>query len=150
MTSPFATLFLALQSRITEQVPDIRFIDQDWNQLDFDPPPVSYPCLLIDFSETAFTQMQGSQDGTFILRLKLIYRSFTATSNITPVANRQDALEFYELEHKLYLALQSWTNSSALVNALIRKSAATDKRDDGLRVRVIDFEGTFNDSSVTG
>lgn len=149
LTSPLALLFEKLIARIEAQVPDIRMIDHDWNQLDFENPPITYPCLLIDFPDTSFTQMQKYQLAQAAVRLKLIYRSFTATSNITPTTNREDALAFYELEQQVYEALQAWYADGLLSNAMIRKNASTDKRDDGLRVRVIDFECGFNDSTVT-
>ena len=150
LTSPFALLFNKLIEKITADAADIRFIDQDWSQLDFQDPPISYPCALIDFPETNFTQMQGYQDGNATVRIKLIYRSFTSTSNITSGTNRETALQFYELEQQLYAALQAWDADGLLINDLVRQSATTEKRDDGLRVRVIDFACSFNDKSVTG
>lgn len=150
LTSPLGQLFQKLITKIEAEVPGIRFIDQDWDQLGDEQPPVSYPCVLIDFPETGFTQMQGYQLGIATIRLKLVYRSYTSTSNITPDVNREAALQFYELEQQLYEALQAWYADSLLCNAMIRKSAVTEKRDDGLRVRVLEFEGAYNDASVTG
>lgn len=150
LASPLAKLFEKLIARLEAEVTDIRFIDLDWNQLDFENPPITYPCVLIDFPDTQFAQMQGYQDGTATVRLKLIYRSFTATSNITPDANREAALEFFELEQEIYEALQAWDADGQLINDLVRISTTTEKRDDGLRVRVMEFTCTFNDKSVTG
>lgn len=150
LTSKFALLFNKIIEKIETAVTSIRFINQDWNQLDELTPQITYPCVLIDFPDTQFTQMQGYQDATCLVRLKLIYRSFTATSNITPDANRETALQFYELEQQLYQALQAWDADGLLVNDLVRQSATTEKRDDGLRVRVIEYACTFNDSTVTG
>lgn len=150
LNSKFGLLFNKLIEKIEADVTDIRFTDQDWNQLDFQEPPISYPCALIDFPDTQFAQMQGHQDATALVRLKLIYRSFTATSNITPDANRETALQFYELEQQLYEALQAWDADGLLVNDLVRQSATTEKRDDGLRVRVIEFACSFVDDTVTG
>lgn len=149
LTSPFAKLFNKLITQIKAEVTAIRYLDQDWDQLGETNPPVSYPCILIDFPETQFAQMQGYQQATATVRLKLVYRSYTSTSNITPDANRETALQFYELEQQLYEALQAWYADGLLCNAMIRRSAATEKRDDGLRVRVIDFECAFDDNTVT-
>lgn len=150
MNSPFANLFLKLIEKIDTEVSEIKFIDQDWNQLDFENPPVQFPCALIDFPETPFAQMQGYQEGEAQVRIKLIYRSFTATSSIIPAENREAALAFYEIEQKIYEALQAWNADGLLVDDLIRTNASTDKRSDGLRVRVIDFKCMFADQTVTG
>lgn len=150
LASPLAKLFEKIITKIETDVTSVRFIDLDWNQLDFENPPITYPCVLIDFPDTQFAQMQGYQEGTAIVRLKIIYRSFTATSNITPDANREAALAFFELEQDIYEAFQAWYASGDLVNAAIRQNATTEKRDDGLRVRVLEFQCTFKDSTVTG
>ncbi|MGQ0740203.1 MAG: hypothetical protein ACT4OJ_14220 [Bacteroidota bacterium] len=147
LTSKFSLLFNKLIEKIEADVTDIRFIDQDWNQLDEENPRIAYPCVLIDFPDTAFGQMQGYQHGDATVRLKLIYRSFTASSNITPGANRETALQFYELEKMLCDVLQAWYADGLLVNAMIRTGASTEKRDDGLRVRVIDFSCSFVEDS---
>jgi hypothetical protein len=149
LTSPFSKLYKAIKDRITATVAAIRYINQDWGQLNFEQPPISYKALLIDFPETIFTQMQAYQDGKATVRLTLIYRSFTDTSNLAPGALEETALAFYELEQQVYEALQAWDADGLLVNDLIRTNATTEKRDDGLRVRVIDFECTFCDASVT-
>lgn len=149
LTSPFALLFNKLITQIEMEVTAIRYVNQDWDQLGEQNPPVTYPCVLIDFPDAQFEQMQGYQQATAIVRLKLVYRSYTSTSNITPDTNRETALQFYELEQQLYEALQAWYADGLLCNAMIRRNAATEKRDDGLRVRVIDFVCAFDDNSVT-
>jgi hypothetical protein len=147
LTSKFGLLFNKIITKLNTDVPLIRFIDQDWNQLDEESPAISFPCLLIDFPDTQFSQMQGYQEGNATVRMKLIYRSFTATSSITPGTNRETALQFYELEKSIYTALQAWYADGLLINAMIRLNASTEKRDDGVRVRVIDFACTFAEDS---
>lgn len=149
LSSPLANLFEKIITRIQAQVAAFRYINLDWNQLDFQQPPITYPALLIDFVDTAFAQMQFYQDGTAIVQLKLVYRSLTDTSNLTQAQYREAALEFFELEQDVYEALQAWYADNLLANAMIRTNAATEKRDDGLRVRVITFQCTFSDASVT-
>lgn len=152
LQSMFSLLFNDIIARLEAEVPELKHIDLDWNQLDIANPPIAYPCALIDFSETTFAQMQGSQQGDSTVRVKLIYRSLTGTSSFVPEVNRETGLQFFELEQKVYSALQAWYGGTGitLTNALIRQSATTDKRDDGLRVRIIDFACSFDDSSVTG
>lgn len=154
MNSPFANLYLAIQARIISEVPEIKWIDHDLGQLeafDGDRPPVQWPCLLIDFSETTFGQMQGYQEGDMNILLRLAFDEYQQTNADTPAYVLEQALEYYEIEQKVYKALQAWNASNTLVNALIRISAASEKREnDNLRVRRLVYQGTFADSSVTG
>lgn len=150
MTSPFSQLLLALQAYINTQVPAIKFIDQDLGQLEEVNPPVQFPCLLIDFVETTWQQQQQGQDGTITVQFKLGFAPYENSSHITPLAVREDALEFYELEHTLYTKLQTWNAGGLLQNPLIRKVSRTEKQEERkLRVRVNDYECLFSDLSVS-
>lgn len=148
MNSPFANLFSELKTLLMA-VSGVRFVDLDWNQLDFENPPISYPAVLVDFPETSFSQFQRHQNGRVLVRLKIIYASFTNTSSLTPGDLESTGLAFFELEQAIYEALQTKDASGLLADVLIRKSAITEKRDDGLRVRVVDFECSYIDSTVT-
>lgn len=152
LNSKFAKLFNDLITRLETEVTALKHIDLDWNQLDIVNPPIQYPCVLIDFPDTAYQQMQGFQQGDVTVRLKIIYRSLTATTNFTPDVNRETGLQFFELEQEIYEALQAWGGGAGitLVNDMIRQNAATEKRDDGLRVRVMEFRCSYVDDTVTG
>ena len=55
----------AVMERLQEQVPDLRYIAEDWGQLDFynDAPPVKFPCALISVSNIKFeSQTAGTRD----------------------------------------------------------------------------------------
>ena len=150
MNSPFAQLLMALQTYVAAQVTEIKHIDQDFGQLEQPDPPVSFPCLLVDFPDTQWTQLQHYQDGKIIVRLKLGYDTYSNSSQNTPNATIQTALNFYEIEHKLYTKLQTWNASGLLTLPLIRLSSTTEKQEERkLRVRVNDYECTFSDNSVT-
>ena len=154
MNSPFANLFIAISDQVLAEVPEIKWIDMDLGQLeafDGDRPPVEWPCLLIDFTNTDFAQMQGYQDGNMDIILRLAFDEYESTSAETPTLVRQSALEYFEIEQKLYEALQRWKAGGLLTNAMKRTNAATEKREnDNFRVRRISFAATFSDGSVTG
>ena len=178
MISPFAILFIALQQRIKEKVPSIRWIDQNLGQLESaERPPVSFPCVLIDFDEWNFedlSELVQTAAGNIIIRLA--FAPFSAINNVTPTAYKLKALQFYEIECQLYKALHGWAPSltaemlsdfSNDVNddfggmqglledaegwnfgSLIRTAAITEKREDLFRVRVMPFSLAFEDYSA--
>lgn len=154
MTSPFAKIFIAIQARITSMVPEIKWIDFNLDQLnafDGERPPVQFPCLLIDFNSTDFSQMQGYQEGDMIVGLTLAFDEYQQTNADTPEFVKEQALQYFEIEHKIHLALQAWNGGSLLVNSFIRTKASSEtSKDDNFRRRPLLYKGTFVDSSVTG
>lgn len=153
MNSPFANIYIALQDRLQTYVPELQWIDHDLGQLeayDGGRPPVAWPCLLIDFNETTFEQRQGHQHGEMMIQLRLGYDQYQQTHAEVPEYVQQQALDYYEVEHKVHLALQA-QGLSLLANPLIRVSATTEKREnDNFRVRRLVYKATFVDASVTG
>ena len=154
MNSPLANLYLAIMARIKSEVPDIKWIDFDLGQLeayDGERPPVEWPCLLIDFTNTEYDQMQGYQDGNVNVQLRLAFDEYENTNGDTPTPLLEQALEYLEIEQQVYEALQAWYADNLLSNAMIRKSVISeDRKEDNLRVRRMIYSATFSDNSVTG
>lgn len=146
-TSPFGTLFTAIQDRIKLQVPEIRFIEQDLGQLEFERPPVVYPCALIDFTDWTFEDAgENLQFAQGSINIRLAFEAFSTTHNITPDTFKNKALHYYDLEWKLYKSLQGWKPEK--YGYLLRTAAATEPREDNLRVRVLQFSCGFEDLSA--
>ena len=148
MNSPFATIFLALQARITDQVPDIIYIDMDYGQLEAkERPAVSFPCVLIDFPSWAFSDLGNLvQEGTGSITLKLATDPYSSTSNITPEEYKEAGLNILDLEWSLFKALQGW--KPGVGTKMIRSNYSSDNRRPGLKVRQLGFTHSFQDSSA--
>lgn len=143
-TSKFALLFTAVLAQIKAQVGAVRYSNQDWGQLENDNPPASWPAVLIDFPGAEFTQSQGSQYTELTMQLRIVSLSLSATNSLVSAAQLEQALAFYDLEEQVYSAFQQW-DAGGILNwkKLKRISAETEKREDGLRVRVLTFSGGF-------
>ena len=50
MEANIKTILLAVQQRLAERVPELAYIDKNWGQLDYEAPPVKWPCALLDLS----------------------------------------------------------------------------------------------------
>lgn len=151
LQSFFSLLYTGIVKRIKEMVPEIRWIDQDLGQLEFynERPPVAWPCVLIDFPSTSYDQLlQQVQTGNIIINCRLAFAPFSQSSNTAPQAVMDKALHFWELEMKLYQALQNWNPSQDICQPLTRTTATTERREDAIRVRVISFTTAFEDSSA--
>lgn len=152
LQSFFAQLYAALVARLKEKVPQIRWIDMDLSQLEGyeERPPVAWPCLLIDFTTTTYNQEQQQvQWGDVSIQLRLGFAPFSQSSGTAPQAVQEKALQFWELEMKIYQALQGWCPAGNICQPLTRVSAATERRDDPIRVRSMIFSTAFEDTSAS-
>jgi hypothetical protein len=148
LKSANANLLERLIERLTNDVPELRFIGQDIGQLEHYEirPPVTFPCLLIDLEGVNFTDTgnHNSQlaEGVVSFRLGLI--KYTDINNITPAQYRVSAYSYYELEDKLSSVLHGWAPLG--FNRLLRRSWSTERREDDLRVRASRFEISYTDT----
>jgi hypothetical protein len=86
-------LFLALQSHINQNVPQLKTIELDLNQLEQETPPVHFPCCLIRFEDgSEFIQRKKGLEIPFIIALKLGFRVLGSTDQNAPTPMRTTAL----------------------------------------------------------
>ena len=148
-----ALLLLAIQEKIKTEMPEIKWCDQDLQQLeDFEGerPAVAMPCVLVDFLDTDFDQ-DGNQVQTAkqVIQFKLAYNTYTGSSMATPVKQTQQALYFYELEKLLYQVFQQW-DGNEMCQPMIRFKTLTGKGYvPGLMVRSILFSTTYDDHTAS-
>ena len=145
-TSPFANLFLKIRARLMDKVPELRYIERDLGQLEVpNRPPVSWPCALITVDEFEFSDIGGNQaqtgDGFVIIRLGLA--SYSSATNLTPDNVTLKALEYFDLEQKIHLALHGWRDEG--FSKLLRRKSKQEQREDNLMVRVIPYAVSFED-----
>ncbi len=148
MNSPFANIFLSIQSRIKANAPFIKHSDQDLGQLKAARPAVSWPCVLIaleDFSFTALSENVQQARGTVVLRLA--FPPYSSTSSATPQPFAEQALSYYDIEWQLHKVLQGW-QPSEVCGRLDRVTTTTQKRNDNYRVREMRYSLAFDDYST--
>jgi hypothetical protein len=147
MESPLANLFLAIQDRILDQVPEIKYIDQNLGQ--YMPEEfrkqMLFPCVLIDFPNTNFSEMQGNnQLGELTIVATLFHDIWNNTSSITPIEIKQSGLKYLEIDQKLFMALQGWNPD--FCQPLIRLNAKSHNSNEaGLVVRETTFTTQFEE-----
>lgn len=148
MNSPFALIFLALQQRISSQVPTIRHIDQELGQLKSPRPPVAWPCVLTDFEDFVFENLSRNVQtarGTVVLRLAVAPHGPTA--HITPSPHLENAIDYLELEWQLNKAIHAWAPGTSF-GRLMRTSVTTQKGTGPYRVRELRYAIAYEDYSA--
>jgi hypothetical protein len=148
--SYYSLLLLALKARIQQYVPEILLIEQDWRQIDNKdtPPAISWPCVLIDFTPAYFgNESEMVQWGDITIQLRLAFPPVTA-----PATASEQAISGYEIEAKLFKALQGWQptdqDGNAIGDLLTRFQVLTEDRNDDIRVRTLYFITTVEDASA--
>lgn len=150
MNSPFAHLFLSLQERIQAEVSAISYIDHDLGQLsNKSRPPVSWPCVLIDFDDFRFKNLgENVQTAKGIVVLRLAFSPYAASSGITPTAIKEQALNYYDIEWELHKCLHGWSPGEEF-GSLSRTSALIPHENIGnLRIRELRYKISFDDYST--
>lgn len=149
--SYYSLLLLALKARIQQAVPEILLVEQDWRQIDHnDPTPaISWPCVLIDFTPSYFGEEgEMGQWGDVTIQLRLAFPPVTAPDTVSG-----QAIAGYELEAKLYKALQGWQptdqDGNSIGEPLTRLQVITEDRKDDIRVRIVYFTTTVEDTSAS-
>lgn len=151
-TAFFSLLLLAIQDKFKNDIPEIKWVDQDFYQLENYEirPPVEFPCVLVDFSTTTYDMLSGNEQwGNQHIQFKLAFAPFSNSHSEEPISYRQKAIEYYELEQKIFKKLQAW-DGGGLCQPMTRISAVSQQgRGDAYRVRVITFTTAFNDDDAT-
>lgn len=104
-------IFLEIQSRLQQKVPDLNYIDKNWEQLNYDPAPVQFPCVLIDVNNVSYTQMaRGNQKAEAEISIILAHLNLIRSSGQAP--NKTNAYKAIELLEEIHQALQSFSNQN--------------------------------------
>lgn len=148
--SPFANIYLKVMERLALMVPELRYIDQDLGQLEnyTTRPAVSFPCGLIEVDEFDFSEVGNElrQIGEGVVMIRLGYPAFNPANNLAPAAVREKALEYYNIEQKIYQALHGWCADG--FSRLLRRKSKREERDDTIKVRVMVFAASFDDDTA--
>ena len=149
-----AKMFVDIQTYLAAEMPEIKWIDHDFNQQQLNPrPAIDLPAILIDFEEINFEDQQFSQYGNPRIKFTLLTGRWDNTNHVTPAGRKEAALLFYELCHKLHTKLQGWkAMGSVTLNLPFKRvrTASNKLQLEGMYGRELFYECQFEDESVGG
>ena len=136
-----ATFLKTIQDKL-EEVAELKYIDEDWGQLDYYSPnfPVQWPCCLIDVTGAVFSNIgndraakpQNRQQGTVNVSFTFANLKLTNTSLKAPQNQKKNAWKLYEIMQKAHEVLQG-LRPDDYCGSLIRSGFRRIKRDDGVQ-----------------
>lgn len=145
--SPNAQLYLAIQARLKAQVAALKWIDQNFGQLEIEPrPPVLFPTALIDLSGFVFEDLpNGVQKGNGRVIISLATAPFSNSNASTPTPQKEKAIEYYEIEWAIHNALHNWIPITGMEKLLRRTMDKQEAENISIRERLIVFECGYTD-----
>lgn len=114
-------IFLSIQSELS-RVSTLKHIDKNWNQLNYEQPPVKWPCALLDIANVEYSQLGHlHQSALSDVEVTVADMRFTNTSLRNP--NREDGFDIFTLLDEIHQALQGFApaNAQPLVRTNLQK-----------------------------
>lgn len=143
-----AEIFIALCNWLEQEVPDLRWIDEDEGQLNTQPgirPAVDFPCCLIDIQYPSCKDITETQQiVNAAITLKLAFTPSGETNNHAPEPIRSRALERFATVDKVQSCLQGWT-AGEIISPVSRRSARASTTSGVLKVYTIIYDTTFEE-----
>ena len=134
------SIFLSIQDRLSE-IPGLQYIDKDWGQLQYEQPPVKWPCALLDVANADFKQLgRGFQQADADITVTVANLNLVRSSSKAPM--RGHAYATIDLLEEIHQALQLFSDGrhfSPLMRTNISKVAA----DKDMEVYVMTYRTSF-------
>lgn len=143
-------LFQSIQNKLKINVPALKYVDENWGQIDSYAPnhPVKYPLALISLDNIQWSNRgQLQQYGEGVVSITVATLKLGNTSANAPQTQKDTGYAIYELLHQIHLQLHGWKPTGA-VNAMLRKSTTAISREDGMQQFRLDFAVLVNDNFV--
>jgi len=139
-----------IKFRLQEKVPALKYIDEDWGQLDYYNPnqPVKWPCVLIDVNQVAWTnEGQHVQLGNASVSIRVADMRLSNSNIKAPQAQRTRAEGILDLLTCVHAALHGWTGDN-MNSPLTRLTTRKVNRDDGIREFEVIYVSQITDDSA--
>jgi hypothetical protein len=138
-----------IQNRLLAQVPDLKYVDEDWGQLDYysPNPPVKFPCALIDIFRADWSN-EGKLLQTGLVQVRIILADWriSNSSGAAPAGQKEKAMAVRVLERQIFQALHGWSGSRNYAK-LIRQSSLRVKKE-GMRQLETTYATQLTDASA--
>lgn len=141
------TIYESILARLTAQVPELKWIDLEKGQMNYERPTIVFPAALIGISLPKIENLnQKKQVCEAYVTIKLCFDFTGNTSVSTPEATRLASLAYFDLCDKIFNVLQGWGNGE--MNPMSRINVAEELRPDAYKAVKIIFKTAFHEIVV--
>jgi hypothetical protein len=143
-------LIRAIQNKLQTDVECLKYIDQDWGQMDFyERPPVKFPCALIDVQNASYSnegRLIQQCEATVLIRLFGIRLS--NSSQAAPEMQKENAQKMWQLMEDVNKSLHGQNFLPTGFSSLKRTEMRKVKRRDGSYQTELFYRVVFKDFSA--
>ena len=143
-------LIQLIQDKLKGDLPELKYIDQDWGQMDFFPnPPVKFPCALIDIQSAEYSNKGVfTQQGNLMVVIRVFDIKLSNSSNGAPQNQKDNAKKIWTLLRDINKALHCVNFLPKDYGLMIRQQMRRTKRDDGCYLNELYYTVQFHDNST--
>jgi len=114
-----STIIKDLMEMLEESLPQVKYIDKDWGQLDFEQPPVGWPCILLDIEEVDPRQLNdGNEQDAAIVVLTVANKRTNSSSSHAPTTAKDKSMATLDLTDDVHEEVRGYRAENAEYNAL--------------------------------
>jgi hypothetical protein len=138
-------IVLSVQQQLISEVPELLYIDKDWGQLNYEQPPVKFPCALIDISSADYTQFSASkqQRAKAVIEITVVNRNLVPTSASS--SRKEDGYKIFDIIEKIHGALQRFYDDDKSFTPLVRTGFAKQRTEAAAEVYVMYYQTTYTE-----
>lgn len=127
-------------------IPEIKWVDQDFGQMEMERPPVAYPCVLIGIDLPGTENIgQNKQNCQVTINLRICFSYSGETSMKSPAEVRERGLAHYRTVREIYRKVQGQRIG---LRPLARTGQMESVRPDRVKVLDMPFSTMFVDTSA--
>lgn len=126
--------------RLKEQVGDLRYIAEDWGQLDYynDAPPVKFPCALVSVSNVKFeSQTTDSRYASMTILVRVADAPLAGGTMAAPEAYRGRAFAIFDVMDEIGRCLYAFGGEE--FNGIEQQAITHYSREDAIREYAMTF-----------
>lgn len=122
-----------IQARLTAELPEIKYIDEDWGQMNQPTPQVKYPCVLVDVQGADYKDLGlFAQEGVVVVAVRLYNLKLGNSSQGAPSTQKEKYKTHWQLLKEINIALHAQNFLQEGLGLLKRTKFTKRIREDGL------------------
>lgn len=141
------TLILTIFDLLS-QIPELRYIDLDYGQLQEEKPPLAYPAALVKVNIPSTQTIDNLfQIANAEISITLVFKRNGETNSLAPDKVREEALKYLELNESLHRLFQGF--QTAELEAFTRLSVSDPLIRKGLKTTVHRYSVSWQEDIAT-
>lgn len=142
-----STIIKDLQDMLSESLPNVKYIDKDLGQLDYEQPPVGWPCILIDILEMDIRHLNDlNEKDSPILALTVANKRSASGSAHAPRASKEKSYETLDLTDQVHRLVQNFSAAGAEYTPLNAESFRKLSAQPGVECYLMTYKTHYNNN----